>query len=72
MYILQKFKSVKTSEDMERFLEEFGVQIYEQIVAQVDRLEQDIKVGEDVVIFLPMTFVNVGVQHEPKMTVRDE
>jgi len=35
---------VKTVEDMEKFLEEFGVQVYDQIVAHVDRKEYDIKV----------------------------
>lgn len=41
--MLVKWQSVKTTGDMEKFLEEFGSQIYDQIVAHVDRKEQDIK-----------------------------
>lgn len=36
--------SVKTTEDMTLFLEDFGIDVYNQIVAHVDRKEQDIKV----------------------------
>ncbi|KAL4228421.1 hypothetical protein ACF0H5_011468 [Mactra antiquata] len=39
-----KWQSVKTTEDMNLFLEDFGVNFYNQIVAHVDRKEQDIKV----------------------------
>ncbi|XP_045209912.2 zinc transporter 9-like [Mercenaria mercenaria] len=41
--MLVKWKGVNTTDDMEKFLEEFGSQIYDQIVAHVDRKEQDIK-----------------------------